>query len=161
MNPHPITPRTRPKTLRDLLVAFGIGQFNATMVIPIMLTQPATTDPKQPAVILLVREIQKHLYAMGYEVDNTGYLDEVTAHGISRITGGPHWVNRTWQEVVTKILIARQSGYQFAPAEADAPVDLGPQRSVGAFDLPAVPGGALTYVAGAGLLYYLWKKRKR
>lgn len=158
-----MTPMRHVKTQRDLLVALGIGQFNATMIIPMMLTQPATTDPKSPAIIMLVRAIQNQLYVMGAtHLDNTGYLDMPTAEYLDELLG-PQWINRQWADVVRAVVTARQNNVQLRPpaVATEAPIDYGPQAQ-GAFDfLPAVPGGALTYVAGAGLLYYLWTKRKR
>lgn len=152
-----MTPMFRAKTLRDLLVTLGIGHFNATMVIPIMFTQPATTDPKQPGVIHLVRALQANLHRRGFDVDSTGYLDSKTTAALDELYGSGEWVNLTWADVTNRVLSAQRMYQIPAPAGTDVLPE-----PVGAFDfLPDVPGGALTYVAGAGLLYYLWKKRKR
>lgn len=155
-----MTPLHPAKTQRELLVKLGIGQFNATQVIPFMMTQPATTDPKSPAILLLVREIQKNLFAMGAPIDNTGYLDQPTAACLTQMFGHEGWINLPWFEIVRAVVTARQNHWSFAaPA-----VNFDPQpvmMPVGGFDVSSVPGGKLTIAAAAVAAYYLWKKRKR
>lgn len=158
-----LTPLTRKHSLRDLLLALGIGHFNATLIIPIMFTQPGTTDPKQPAVIMLVRQIQRNLIAMGAGIQPTGYLDRATAACITQLVGDESWINGTWSRVVNVVVAARDANVAFAPDADAGPLSVeGEAVDLGSADiLPPVPGGALTYLAGGALLYYFWKKRKR
>jgi hypothetical protein len=160
-----MTPFRRAKTLRNLLTALGVGQFNATMVIPILFMAPATTDPRQPATIMLVRHLQRAMWALGAKIDDTGYLDEPTTEVIEQLLGAG-WMNRPWSDTVNAVVTARQNKLKLAtPAPvALPPEDFGPQATsgMGLFEfLPSVPGGALTYLAGAGLLYYFLTKQRR
>ncbi len=144
-------------TLRDLLIKLGIGHFDATMIIPFMFMAPATTDPRQPSILMLVRHIQRQLHAMGSQVAESGFIDRMTAHDLEALVG-PGWLNKPWAEVVVAVVNARASRVTLAPVPA-GPEDFGPEP-VGVFDfLPDVPGGLLTYAVGAGALYYFLRKR--
>lgn len=102
-------------TARELLLSLGIGQFNATQIIPFLEIAPATTDPKSPPVILLVRALQSALYEMGaVGVSNTGYLDRPTADALARITG-PDWERTSWGGNVQSLLGHRKLGTRFTP----------------------------------------------
>ncbi len=156
----------QPKSARELVTALGIGQFNATMVVPFMLMAPATTDPKSPAIILLVRALQRQLYAMGSPLPETGYLDDATAACFERLVG-PGWMNRTWSQVAGHVVSARRGRVSLRPHQFPVIVGGGHQAladappATGAFDfLPELPGGTMTYVAIGGLLYYLHKRKK-
>jgi hypothetical protein len=150
----------RPKISRELVSAIGIGQFNATMVIPFLLMAPATTDPKSPPIMMLVRHLQMQLTAMGWPGEQTGYLDMPTAAALERLVG-PGWMNRTWSQVVGNVVSARKNHVSLAPIATQVITYTAPEAT-GAFDfLPDLPGGTMTYVALGGLAYYLYKNRKR
>lgn len=159
-----MTPLRPAKTQRDLLVRLGIGHFNATQIINYMMTQPATTDPKSPPIMLMVREIQKNLFAMGAPIDNTGYLDEPTTACITFLFGGDSsWPGRTWSQVVSAVVTARQNNVRFPSAEARPPVDFGPQATGGFGDsLFGEPMGTVlkwgSAIAIAALIYKNVKK---
>lgn len=148
---------------RDLLTAIGVGQFNATMVIPYMMIAPATTDPKAGQIILLVQHIQKALFDMGaHDVPMSGRLDVATARALEQVVG-PGWERTTWGGNVAAILAAKQMGMALGPGSAMGAYEgdgLVAGRALtsplsGPLDfLPDVPGGILTYGVAA---YFLWK----
>lgn len=147
------------KTSRDLLLDIGVGDFNATMVVPFVLVSPATTDPKSPPVMIMVEAIQKRMVEMGAPVRVSRYLDEPTADTLTRLMG-PGWMNGSWGDVLQAVAMAKRSHtrlalpspMQHAPTVAPSPV--------GMFDLPDVPGGLLTYLVGGYLLYRYATKHK-
>lgn len=140
-----------PTNARELLTALGIGQFNATMVIQYMFIAPATTDPKSPSVMMLVKAIQNRLALLGYAVPQAGYLDRQTANAIESVAGAG-WESRMWADTV-KVVLA-------APRATRARV-LPIARSMSG--LPDVPGGKLTYAAAAAAAayYFLIHKKRR
>lgn len=151
----------QPKLAREMLTSLGIGQFNATMIIPFLWFAPATTDPRSSPVLMLVRAIQRNLFALGASLHETGFLDEPTAAVLERLMG-PGWMNGSWAEVVGAVLAAKRNHYTFAVQPAVAPEVHGPQAVGGVLDfLPDVPGGMLTYAVGGLVAYHFWKKRKR
>ncbi len=139
------------KNARELLIGIGIGDFNATIVIPYMFISPATTDPKSSQTILLVQHVQRALYDLGAtEVVMSGRLDAPTAHALSRVVG-PNWERMTWAANVSALIAAKEGGVSLRapPPPRGAPVAVG-----GVFDfLPDVPGGLVTYAIGGFLLY--------
>lgn len=145
-------------TARTLLTDLGVGNFNATMIIPFIFMMPATTDPRSPAIMMMVRHIQRALYAMGSRVADSGFLDRTTADNLETLMGAG-WLNRTWADVVSTVVAAKRARVKLAPT-APGPEDFGPEP-VGMFDfLPDVPGGLLTYAVGAGALYYFLKRKR-
>lgn len=149
-------------TSRDLLNAIGMGQHNATQAIPYLMIAPATTDPKTPLVINMVRHLQQLLYQMGAtDVANTGYLDPPTARAL-RLTAGPNWERMTWGQNIGAVLGARDRGMQLTAASMrTVPIDSTPVAVSGPLDfLPDVPGGIITYGVAAFLLYRHFSKRR-
>lgn len=144
---------------RSLLVSLGIGQFNATGVIPFMMFAPATTDPKSPAVVLLVQHLQRLLFGMGaHDVVENGHLDEPTAHALEHVVG-PGWERMTWAKNVAAVLAARERGVRIVHPVTEHPGM--PVAVAGPLDfLPDVPGGALTYAVAGFLLWRHLAKKK-
>ncbi len=147
---------------RELLLALGVGQFNATQAIPYMMIAPATTDPKAPQIILLVEHLQQMLFDMGAtDVVNTGYLDPPTARALRQLAG-PNWERMTWASNVQAVLAAKARGQRLDGARpskvgSGAPVAVG-----GPLDfLPDVPGGLITYGVVGYLLYRHFTKTRR
>lgn len=147
------------KNVRELLLGIGVGEFNATMIVPYMFISPATTDPKSAQTILLVEHLQKVLFAMGATyVPLSGRLDEPTARALLQVVG-PNWERMTWAANVAAVLAAKESGMSLRapPAIRGAPVAVG-----GPLDfLPDVPGGMLTYAVGAFFLYRHFTRKAR
>jgi hypothetical protein len=152
---------TKP-TSRDLLLAIGIGQWNATGTIPYLMIAPATTDPKSPQVTEIVRHLQQILFRLGAtDVADTGYLDQPTARAL-RTVAGPNWERMPWGANIKAVLAAVRRGQRLTGASAPvAPSGGGAVAVGGPLDfLPDVPGGLVTYGVVAFLLYrYLKHKR--
>jgi hypothetical protein len=143
----------KTKNARELLLALGIGQFNATMIVPYMFVAPATTDPKSAQTILIVQHLQKALYDLGAtDVPQSGRLDAATAQAMERVAGA-NWERMSWAANVSAVVSAKEAGVSLrappAPRVRGTPVAVG-----GVFDfLPDVPGGLVTYAVGALVLY--------
>ena len=153
---------TTVATSRDLLEAIGVGHFNATMMIQYMMMAPATTDPKSPPVILIVRAVQQTLYRLGAtDVPDSGRLDAATAAALERVVG-PDWERQSWGANVRAIVDAQRAGTRLdAPATMSMsdgmPVSVG-----GPLDfLPDVPGGLFTYAVVGYFAYRYFTKDKR
>lgn len=146
--------------LRTLLQRLGISNFNATAMIPVLLIAPAITDPKSPQIMMLVIALQNALNARGAGVPPSGYLDVQTAQALERVVG-PQWEIRPWFQTVEAVL-ARGRGVDMTPVHVVDHEDGAPMAVGSILDaLPSVPGGMLTYAAGAGLLlYHLFAKRR-
>jgi len=146
------------QTSRDLLNAIGMGQHNATQAIPYLMIAPATTDPKTPMVINMVRHVQQLLFQMGAsDVANTGYLDAPTAAALLQIAG-PNWERMTWGANIQALLGARDRGMSLSPSPVATPM---PVAVSGPLDfLPDVPGGIVTYGVVGYLLYRHFSKRR-
>lgn len=153
---------TKP-TSRDLLKALGITDHNATTIIQYMMIAPATTDPKSPQIIMLVRALQRVLWDLGAtDVQNTGALDPQTARAL-RMVAGDSWERMPWAGNVSAVLSARDIGMRLTPAPTDvvAPMAGVPVAVSGPLDfLPDVPGGLITYAVAGYLIYrHFWKRR--
>lgn len=143
---------------RALVGALGIGEFNATMVIPYLFKTPATTDPDMPPVYLLVKGIQRGLRSMGATtVPEDGRMGAETAVELRKLTG-PNWPGMTWYLLYETVIRAMATGRSLAPV-AEPPTDM---VSLGALPaLPDVPGGMVTWALGAGALWwFFFHKRK-
>ncbi len=153
---------TKP-TSRDLLKALGITDHNATTIIQYMMIAPATTDPKSPQIIMLVRALQAVLFRLGAtDVQNTGALDFQTARAL-RMVAGDNWERMPWAGNVSAVLSARDIGMRLTPAPTDvvAPVAGVPVAVSGPLDfLPDVPGGLITYAVAGWLIYRHFSKRR-
>lgn len=145
------------KNVREMLDRLGVGQFNATMIIPYMMIAPATTDPKSSQIYLLVQHIQRALYAMGYDhVAESGELDDATSAAL-RSVAGPDWEIMPWSASVGAVVDAQMHGLRAPPPPmlAEPVVAL-----AGPLDfLPDVPGGVLTYAVAAYFAYRYFTRK--
>jgi hypothetical protein len=141
---------------RALLLELGIGDYNASMILPYMFMGPAQTDPAMAAVRLMTKAIQKQFIAMGATwLKPTGMIDDDTAHCLHALVGA-HWNEVTWQEIITATLAARRSGRKYARPYASSSVAL---QGIGLPALPDVPGGIITYGIVGYLLYRHFRKK--
>lgn len=150
-------------TSRSLLEGIGMGQFNATQVIPYLMIAPATTDPKAPQIVLLVRHIQKALYDLGANyVPDSGRLDAPTARALLEVTG-PNWERMSWAESVQAIVNAKSAHRRLSAMPTEGAISTGRPLAVGGpLDfLPDVPGGLLTYAVAGFFIYRHFAKRAR
>lgn len=147
-------------TLRDLLLNLGIGNFNATMIIQSMFQSPAATDPRSPAILLLVRQIQRTLQAMGAPIRETGMLNLETAAQLQRLMG-TGWLNKTWAQVVQGVVAARDARVSLAPMATAPQSSPAPVSGLAGFldFLPSVPGGLITYAIGGLVAYHYFTKK--
>jgi len=142
---------------RALLLGIGVGDFNATMIIPYLFIAPSTTDPGMNQIILLTKHVQKALVAMGAPgVRVTGKLDNATGAAITQLSG-PGWLTRPWYQLVSDVIKGNEQGFVFRD---DSQPDTAMVATSG-FDIPDVPGGALTYGVGAAILYYFLIHKKK
>lgn len=145
-------PKTENNT-RRMLLELGIGDFNATMILPYMFMGPAQTDPAMAQVQLLVKAMQRQMIAMGATwIRASGKIDIDTAHCLQELAG-PHWNQTTYVELVNAILIAKRNRKTFAKGD-----HVGAQGIGFLPDLPDVPGGIITYGIVGYLLYRHFKK---
>lgn len=155
---------TTVATSRDLLEAIGVGHFNATMMIQYMMMAPATTDPKSPPVILIVRAVQQSLFRLGAtDVADSGRLDTATAAALERVVG-PDWERQSWGANVRAIVDAMRAGTRLdAPTHMSLDLNDGMPVAVGGpLDfLPDVPGGLFTYAVVGYFAYRYFTKDKR
>lgn len=143
---------------RDILLRMGIGDFNATMIVPLMFMGPAQTDPDITASKLLVKQMQKIMQTMGASwVAATHYLDQPTA-GCLAALAGPHWSEHPWFELCKVLLDARDHGKRFAIPAPGRSVELSGMGLLS--ELPDVPGGPIVLGIGAYLAYRYFTKGK-
>lgn len=158
MSDDDLTPKTlATQNVRSLLTQIGVGDFNATMIIPYMFIPPATTDSSSAQIIMLIAHLQQ---AMGLPI--TGKIDRATANAFTKLLG-KEWARVAWYEIAQHV-VADLTGWTAQtpsrgrgnanPLSRDAGLGDMPQMPM----LPSVPGGAITYLALGGLAYYLWKK---
>jgi hypothetical protein len=147
-------------TIREILADLGMGQFNITMAIPLMLVSPATTDPKSNQVILVLQHIQRALFDLGaHDVPVSGELDRATANALEQVVG-PNWERMPWAASVRAIVTAKRKGVRIGSPRAPRMAPDPPAAVGGPLDfLPDVPGGLFTYAAGAYLLYRHFARR--
>ena len=149
-------------TSRELLLAIGMGQWNITGTIPYLMIAPATTDPKSPQVMEIVRHLQQVLFGMGAtDVANTGYLDPSTARALRQLVG-PNWERMTWGANISGVLAALRRGQRLSATSMAVPVDDSmPVAVSGPLDfLPDVPGGLITYGVVGYLIYRHFTKKR-
>ncbi len=147
----------QPRTSRDLLRDLGVGDYNATMMIETLMMAPATTEAAASPTMLLVGHIQEVLNDLGANLVVNGYIDDATAKALTKVSG-KKFLYRSWFDVVKDVVVAKRAGVRLVKV---VPRPNPKPAAVGAFDLPDVPGGMLTYAAGGLLLWHLLKKKKR
>lgn len=145
-------------TVRGLLLAIGVSDYNATMIIPYTFITPSTTDPSMAQIIILTRYIQRALMRLGATgVHVTGQLDKATGDAISQIAG-TEFLSLPWYQIVEDILSFGERGMVLStPGDMVGPTPTG----FSGLDLPEIPGGVITYGLGAYALWYFLVKKKR
>lgn len=143
---------------RNLLLKLGVGNYNATMMIPYLFVSPMTTDPKSPMIMLMVKHLQKMLNQMGAGLIVTSYLDRPTANALTGLFDTEQWTQWSWSDVIASTV---KSKTQNVRLDAVPPPNKYAIAATGdmPFGLPDVPGGVLTYAAGAAAIWYFMKHR--
>ncbi len=151
--------------LRDMLLAAGIGQFNAQMSIPYMNFLPNTTDPYAQGVMQLVRGMQTLLNKRGGRLVVDGGMGETTIRELTKYAG-PRWYDKSWAQLLGDVIAGKRwPGYQredragLSPEEAAAEheADLAEYTSVGGItDTLTSP---VVLLAAAGFVWWKWFRK--
>jgi hypothetical protein len=138
---------------RQLLLSLGMGQYNATIAIQYMFIAPAATDPAMPSIILMTKHLQLGLRSAGAsKVAVTGQIDDPTARALIQLLG-PDWNQVVWYELFRATAEAKK---RRSLEQRATDLELGATP-----DLPAVPGGMLTWAAAAVAAWYFLLRKKR
>lgn len=89
------------RDVRQMVKQMGIGEVNASLVIPSMFLIPRTTDPDAQATILIIQALQQ-----GLSLPATGILDTPTVRALARVSG-PGWHAKTWAQLYDDVQAAR------------------------------------------------------
>lgn len=142
---------------REILSKIGVGEFNATQVIPYFFLTPSATDADMPPIIVLVEALQRHLREMGADVRVDGILSVNTASAFRALLG-QNWPRMPWYRIAEAVMDARRHGTRLHTGGASLA-----GVSVGADDLgflPDVPCG-LKGIALALAGFYLYRRYGR
>lgn len=143
-------------TTRALLLAMGMGDFNATQCIQTMMLAPHTTDPDMPPVILLTRAIQENLNRIGAGLEVTSQIDQPTDDILYRLCG-EGYLTRPWYAIVEAVLSAQNRGVQVNREQPELGVPAQPLS-----DYVPAPENLIKYAAiGAVAWWFLFKKKRR
>lgn len=135
---------------RSILLSLGMGDFNATMVIPYLFMAPAQTDPQMSQIIMLTRHLQSVMKSMGCPLSVTGTFDTNWAPYVAKVVGRD-WLNVPWSEICQEVIAAKNRRMSLAPVG----VAMAPMSGFA----DSIPGGKTTlYVLGAFLLYRHFKR---
>lgn len=110
-----MVPRKRgvDRDTRSMLLALGVGQYNAAMLASTMFLMPRTTDPSAQAVMFVIQGAQRGLQKMKAPgVVPNGLLDQPTQRAL-RQTSGLLWANKTWVQIYGDVLDALEGGKKF------------------------------------------------
>lgn len=136
---------------RNMLLALGMGNYNATLAIQYMFLAPSSTDPQMPSVIIMTRHLQAGLRAAGAKVPLDGQIGDATAQALITLVG-PEWNHVTWYGLFEAVIEAMKLR-SLEKRTKNVPL--------GMIDLPDVPGGNLTWAAAAAVAAYLLLFRKK
>ncbi len=93
-------------TLREILIAAGVGQFSAPLAIQFMSFLPRTCDPNAQGVLLLVQGLQRLLNKAGSTLKVSGTMGDDTARALM-IYAGPRWYDKNWTELYQAVLAGK------------------------------------------------------
>jgi hypothetical protein len=134
-----------------------------------MMMTPHSTDIDMPPVILLTRAIQQKLNTLGANIAVSGAIDQPTDDILVRLCGDGY-LTRPWYMICEAVVSANRRGVQVQRERMDLGVPAQPLNgfvdnvgdTMASMTGMEIPGGGYTYLAaGAGLLYYLFKGKKR
>jgi hypothetical protein len=136
---------------RHLLLGLGMGNYNATIAIQYMFLAPSATDPAMPSVILMTKHLQLGIRAAGAAIPVTGQIDDATATQLAKLVG-PEWNHVTWYALFQAVTEAKRRK-SLMSHEGGLGLGLVP-------DLPAIPGGMVTWAAAAVAAWYFLIRKK-
>lgn len=148
--------RSSTQDARTVLTSMGMGNYDATMVIPYLFLSPAGTDPDMPQIRLLVGYVQRNLRMLGANVAVTEVMGEQDGVELSKLTG-PNWPGMMWMDICQALLRARSMGTTLRPVRKRPTPEL---ETVGG--LPAIPSLPGPVVAGAAIVaaWYLFIRKR-
>lgn len=106
--PASLTIKKGPNDARTILLALGVGNYNATIMIQYMFMSPSTTDPGMPSIILMTKHLQAGLRAAGARVPLDGQVDGTTARALITLVG-PEWNHVSWYALFDAVLAAKRT----------------------------------------------------
>lgn len=154
------------RSSRNLLKALGVGDFQATMVIPNLYQSPSVSDPKSAYASVIVSRMQDVMNQLGMNVGSSGVLDQPTANALQTMVG-PGWDRMTWAENIAGVLSYAKAGPapmladqaraadQVFPSPSPAPAMSG----IPTFGLSNTAAAAV-YAVGGYVLYKLFFGKK-
>ena len=108
---------TKQETIREMLLAAGVGEFNATLSIPYMFFLPRTCDPYAQGVMQIVQGLQNLCNQRGAQLAIDGWMGQDTQRAVARYAG-KNWRDKTWVQLYGDVLNGRARA---AGARAPAP----------------------------------------
>lgn len=140
---------------RSILLSLGVGDYNATTIIPMLFYGPAQTDPQLTQSVLLVKHMQRMMQSMGAKAVVTGTIDSTWEPYFIAIAG-PQWTSVPWFDIARSLLEFKDRGQRFKlNYDGGRQIDLS-----GDSLLPDLPGGMITYAALAAGAFLLLKKKR-
>lgn len=150
----------RAPNLREMLLAAGIGEFNATLSIPYMYFMPRTCDPYTQGVMQIIEGLQNLLRARGHKVPLDGWLGPDTA-GALQLYAGAGWADKTWMQIYGDVMRGQRApGFERKPAAALA--EYTEREGLGSITTIAdIVTSPLAWIAGGALAYHLLGRKRR
>lgn len=108
--------KTKENNVRFMLLDLGVPPYLVDMAIPYSWFLPGTSDPDSPAVIELIRGLQRGLRGIGYKhVLVSGVLDRSTAKALDEISPPKgSWMEKTWVQLYGDVIDAAKNPEQKA-----------------------------------------------
>lgn len=145
-------------TIREMLLAAGIGEYNAVLSIPYMYFLPRTCDPYAQGVQQIVQGLQNLLAYRGLQVPQDGFMGSSTMAATERFAGRM-WRDKTWLQLYGDVIRGRLApGFEKTPQPA--PVEAPQPQAVGFVDVIDLATNPLAWVAGGAAFYFLVHKKK-
>jgi len=141
----------RKDNLREMLLAAGIGEYNAILSLPYMYFMPRTCDPYMQGVMQLVEGLQNLLRGRGARITMNGTLGADTAAAVARFSG-PGWRDKTWMQIYGDVL----RGRVLDPPAMPEPEPVEATSGI----LDAVATNPLAWLAGGAAAYFFLGRRK-
>lgn len=119
---HTLAKLSRPRghSLREMLLAAGVGQFNAQLSIPKMNISARASDPFDQGVMQVVQAMQNVMNAKGAGLELTGWLDPATQRELARYAGSS-WQDKSWSQLLGDVLDRQPPPRPRPPMAAPAP----------------------------------------
>jgi hypothetical protein len=96
---------------RSMLLDLGVGSFVADMSIPYLWFVPGAADPDSPAVIEIIKAMQRGLRSIGYgNIKVNGVLDRETAAALDQVSPPRgSWMEKSFIQLLGDIISATKN----------------------------------------------------